>query len=212
MRHPGSVSAAGFRRPEPAGRGAEERLAQLIGTAAVAPHPLRRLSQLKETLGICVGVAGDLQRTNPSALPSFQATEHDRLVERLQAGADLGVQSAPFDLAVLGRIRGRWGAEVFTAGRQQPPHPRCARDQSLATSRPRAAAAARNDLKRGTSRTACSSSRVQQAVLIQAVRIQATHGFLKAAPLQRRAPGLERPACAADGKLIHPCEPGAPWC
>lgn len=46
--------------------------------------------------------------------PNAASYDHDRLVERLQAGADLGVQS-PLDLAVLEDIQNRW-ATVYTAG------------------------------------------------------------------------------------------------
>ncbi|CAK6700775.1 AAA family ATPase [Synechococcus sp. CBW1002] len=93
------------------GDAAEERLAELIGTAAVARNRAAA-DQLKERWGhlwVWQGSASD----NPLALSS-SAYDHDRLVERLQAGADLGVQS-PLDLAVLDDIQTRW-ATVFTPG------------------------------------------------------------------------------------------------
>lgn len=93
------------------GDASEERLAELIGTAAVA-RSRAAADQLKERWGhlwVWQGSASD----NPLALSSH-AYDHDRLVERLQAGADLGVQS-PLDLAVLDDIQTRW-ATVFTPG------------------------------------------------------------------------------------------------
>ncbi|MCT0225039.1 AAA family ATPase [Synechococcus sp. CS-1328] len=93
------------------GDAAEERLAELIGTAAVARNRAAA-EQLKERWGhlwVWQGSASD----NPLALSS-SVYDHDRLVERLQAGADLGVQS-PLDLAVLDDIQTRW-ATVFTPG------------------------------------------------------------------------------------------------
>ncbi|MEB3165127.1 MAG: AAA family ATPase [Cyanobacteriota bacterium] len=90
---------------------AEERLAELIGTAAVARNRAAA-DQLKERWGHLWVWQGSASG-NPLALSS-QAYDHDRLVERLQAGADLGV-SSELDLAVQEEIQARWSA-VFTAG------------------------------------------------------------------------------------------------
>lgn len=93
------------------GEAAEEKLAALIGTAAVARNR-GAADQLKERWGHLWVWQGSAS-TNPLAL-STAGYDHDRLVERLQAGADLGVQS-PLDLAVLDDIQSRW-ATVYTAG------------------------------------------------------------------------------------------------
>jgi len=93
------------------GEDAEERLAELIGTAAVA-RTRGAADQLKERWGHLWVWQGSAS-SNPLAL-STAAYDHDRLVERLQAGADLGVQS-PLDLAVLEDIQSRW-ASVYTPG------------------------------------------------------------------------------------------------
>jgi len=122
------------------GEAAEERLAQLIGTAAVA-RTRAAAEQLKERWGhlwVWQGSSSD----NPLGLPSC-SYDHDRLVERLQAGADLGVQS-PLDLAVLDDIQRRW-AEVFTAGgSNRTPQVRKGSALQLAAA---AASAARDDLQ-----------------------------------------------------------------
>ncbi len=93
------------------GEDAEERLAELIGTAAVA-RTRGAAEQLKERWGHLWVWQGSAS-SNPLAL-STAGYDHDRLVERLQAGADLGVQS-PLDLAVLDDIQSRW-ATVYTPG------------------------------------------------------------------------------------------------
>lgn len=93
------------------GEDAEERLAELIGTAAVA-RTRGAAEQLKERWGHLWVWQGSAS-SNPLAL-STAGYDHDRLVERLQAGADLGVQSA-LDLAVLDDIQSRW-ATVYTPG------------------------------------------------------------------------------------------------
>ncbi len=93
------------------GEDAEEKLAQLIGTAAVARNR-GAADQLKERWGHLWVWQGSAS-SNPLAL-STAGYDHDRLVERLQAGADLGVQS-PLDLAVLDDIQSRW-ATVYTPG------------------------------------------------------------------------------------------------
>lgn len=93
------------------GDAAEERLAELIGTTAV-PRNRSAADQLKERwahLWVWQGSAS----TDPLE-HSTAGYDHDRLVERLQEGADLGVQS-PLDLAVVDAIEQRW-AEVYTAG------------------------------------------------------------------------------------------------
>ena len=93
------------------GEDAEERLAELIGTAAVARNRGAG-DQLKERWGHLWVWQGSAS-SNPLG-PNAASYDHDRLVERLQAGADLGVQS-PLDLAVLEDIQNRW-ATVYTAG------------------------------------------------------------------------------------------------
>lgn len=90
---------------------AEERLAELIGTAAVARNTAAA-NQLKERWGHLWVWQGSAS-TNPLGLTAA-GYDHDRLVERLQAGADLGVQS-PLDLAVLEDIQKRWSS-IYTAG------------------------------------------------------------------------------------------------
>lgn len=93
------------------GEDAEERLAELIGTAAVARNRGAG-DQLKERWGHLWVWQGSAS-SNP-LVPNAASYDHDRLVERLQAGADLGVQS-PLDLAVLEDIQNRW-ATIYTAG------------------------------------------------------------------------------------------------
>ena len=93
------------------GEDAEERLAELIGTAAVARNRGAG-DQLKERWGHLWVWQGSAS-SNPLGL-NAASYDHDRLVERLQAGADLGVQS-PLDLAVLDDIQTRW-ATVYTPG------------------------------------------------------------------------------------------------
>ncbi|MCX5938314.1 MAG: ATP-binding protein, partial [Cyanobium sp. LacPavin_0920_WC12_MAG_62_9] len=90
---------------------AEERLAELIGTAAVARNTAAA-NQLKERWGHLWVWQGSAS-SNPLGLTAA-GYDHDRLVERLQAGADLGVQS-PLDLSVLEDIQNRWSS-VYTAG------------------------------------------------------------------------------------------------
>lgn len=107
----GSVSLTDGRGVSLQGDEAEERLAQLVGTAAVARNR-GAADQLKERWGHLWVWQGSAS-SNPlsSGLTSY---DHDRLVERLQAGADLGVTSA-LDLAVLEDIQARWSA-VYTPG------------------------------------------------------------------------------------------------
>jgi DNA repair exonuclease SbcCD ATPase subunit len=93
------------------GEDAEERLAELVGTAAVARNR-GAVDQLKERWGHLWVWQGSASR-NPFGL-STDGYDHDRLVEQLQAGAELGVQS-PLDLAVIEDIQNRWSA-VYTAG------------------------------------------------------------------------------------------------
>jgi len=93
------------------GEDAEERLAELVGTAAVARNR-GAAEQLKERWGHLWVWQGSAS-SNPFGL-STDGYDHDRLVERLQAGAALGVQS-PLDLAVIDDIQNRWSA-VYTAG------------------------------------------------------------------------------------------------
>jgi energy-coupling factor transporter ATP-binding protein EcfA2 len=99
---------------------AEEKLAALIGTAAV-DRTTAAGRQLKERWGHLWVWQGSASG-NPLAL-SAQAYDHDRLVERLQAGAELGVTSE-LDLAVMEDIQARWSA-IFTAGgANRPPQVR----------------------------------------------------------------------------------------
>jgi DNA repair exonuclease SbcCD ATPase subunit len=93
------------------GEDAEERLAELVGTAAVARNR-GAADQLKERWGH-LWVWQGLASSNPFGL-STDGYDHDRLVEQLQAGAELGVQS-PLDLAVIEDIQNRWSA-IYTAG------------------------------------------------------------------------------------------------
>lgn len=90
---------------------AEEQLAQLIGTAAV-PRNRGAADQLKERWGHLWVWQGSASQ-NPLALGAG-GYDHDRLVERIQAGADLGIQS-PLDLALIDSIQERYAA-VYTAG------------------------------------------------------------------------------------------------
>ena len=90
---------------------AEEKLAALIGTAAV-DRTTAAARQLKDRWGHLWVWQGSASG-NPLAL-SAQAYDHDRLVERLQAGSDLSVTSE-LDLAVLEDIQHRWSA-IHTAG------------------------------------------------------------------------------------------------
>lgn len=107
----GSASLTDGRGVSLQGEEAEERLAQLVGTAAVARNR-GAADQLRERWGHLWVWQGSAS-SNPlsSGLASY---DHDRLVERLQAGADLGVTSA-LDLAVLEDIQGRWSS-VYTPG------------------------------------------------------------------------------------------------
>lgn len=107
----GSVSLRDSAGGSLQGDEAEERLAQLIGTAAV-DRTLAAVKQLKERWGHLWVWQGSAS-SNPLAL-SAEAYDHDRLVERLQAGGDLGVTSE-LDLAVLDDIQARWSA-IHTPG------------------------------------------------------------------------------------------------
>lgn len=107
----GSVSLQDSAGRSLSGDEAEERLAELIGTAAV-DRTIAAAKQLKERWGHLWVWQGSASG-NPLAL-SAQAYDHDRLVERLQAGADLGVTSE-LDLAVLEDIQSRWSA-IHTPG------------------------------------------------------------------------------------------------
>jgi energy-coupling factor transporter ATP-binding protein EcfA2 len=107
----GSVSLQDSSGRSRQGDEAEDKLAELIGTAAVA-RTRAAADQLKERWGHLWVWQGS-SSSNPFGL-STSAYDHDRLVERLQAGAELSVQS-PLDLAVLDDIQRRWG-EVYTPG------------------------------------------------------------------------------------------------
>ncbi|CAK6695449.1 AAA family ATPase [Synechococcus sp. CBW1107] len=107
----GSVSLQDSRGRSLQGDAAEEQLAELIGTAAV-PRNRGAAEQLKERWGHLWVWQGS-SSTNPLEL-STDAYDHDRLVERLQTGAGLGVQS-DLDLAVSEDIQKRW-VEVYTSG------------------------------------------------------------------------------------------------
>jgi hypothetical protein len=107
----GSASLTDGRGVSLQGEEAEEQLAQLVGSAAVARNR-GAAEQLRERWGHLWVWQGSAS-SNP--LTTSQASyDHDKLVERLQAGADLGVTSA-LDLAVLEDIQGRWDA-VYTPG------------------------------------------------------------------------------------------------
>lgn len=93
------------------GDAAEERLAELVGTRAV-PRNRAAADQLRERWGHLWVWQGSAD-ANPLAMAA-SAYDHDRLVERLQAGADLGVIS-PLDRAVLEDIQARWSA-IYTPG------------------------------------------------------------------------------------------------
>ena len=107
----GSISLQDSRGRSLQGDAAEERLAELIGTAAVARNR-GAADQLRERWGHLWVWQGS-SSANPLEL-STDAYDHDRLVERLQAGSGLGVQS-PLDLAVSEDIQERWSA-VHTPG------------------------------------------------------------------------------------------------
>lgn len=107
----GNLSLQDSRGRSLQGDAAEERLAELIGTAAVA-RTRGADKELKERWGHLWVWQGS-SSTNPLEL-SADAYDHDRLVERLQAGSGLGVQS-PLDLAVSEDIQERW-AQVYTPG------------------------------------------------------------------------------------------------
>jgi energy-coupling factor transporter ATP-binding protein EcfA2 len=107
----GSASLTDGRGVSLQGEEAEERLAQLVGTAAVARNR-GAADQLRERWGHLWVWQGSAS-SNP--LTAGQVSyDHDRLVERLQAGTDLGVTSS-LDLAVLEDIQGRWDS-VYTPG------------------------------------------------------------------------------------------------
>lgn len=125
----GSVSLRDDRGRSLQGDEAEERLAALIGTAAV-DRTTAAAKQLKERWGHLWVWQGSASG-NPLAL-SAQAYDHDRLVERLQAGADLGVTSE-LDLAVLDDIQSRWNAIFTPGGAKQKPRPRAGSPLQLAT-------------------------------------------------------------------------------
>jgi len=107
----GSVALLDGRGRGLQGDAAEERLAQLVGTGAVARNRAAA-EQLRERWGHLWVWQGSASG-NPLALGAA-AYDHDRLVERLQAAADLGVTSA-LDQRVLEDIQRRWET-VFTAG------------------------------------------------------------------------------------------------
>jgi len=122
------------------GEDAEERLAELIGTAAVA-RTRGAAEQLKERWGHLWVWQGSAS-SNPLAL-STAGYDHDRLVERLQAGADLGVQSA-LDLAVLDDIQSRWATVYTPGGANRDPQVKTGSPLKLAR---QAAIAAQDDLE-----------------------------------------------------------------
>jgi DNA repair exonuclease SbcCD ATPase subunit len=122
------------------GEDAEERLAELIGTAAVARNR-GAADQLKERWGHLWVWQGSAS-SNPLAL-STAGYDHDRLVERLQAGADLGVQS-PLDLAVLDDIQSRWATVYTPGGANRAPQVKTGSPLQLAR---KAAIAAQDDLE-----------------------------------------------------------------
>jgi DNA repair exonuclease SbcCD ATPase subunit len=107
----GSVALLDGRGRGLQGDAAEERLAQLVGTGAVARNRAAA-DQLRERWGHLWVWQGSASG-NPLALGAA-AYDHDRLVERLQAAADQGVTSA-LDQRVLEDIQRRWET-VFTAG------------------------------------------------------------------------------------------------
>lgn len=122
------------------GEDAEERLAALIGTAAVARNR-GAADQLKERWGHLWVWQGSAS-SNPLAL-STAGYDHDRLVERLQAGADLGVQS-PLDLAVLDDIQNRWATVYTPGGANRAPQVKTGSPLQLAR---KAASTAQDDLE-----------------------------------------------------------------
>jgi energy-coupling factor transporter ATP-binding protein EcfA2 len=124
----GSVSLQDSAGRSLSGDEAEERLAELIGTAAV-DRTIAAAKQLKERWGHLWVWQGSASG-NPLAL-SAQAYDHDRLVERLQAGADLGVTSE-LDLAVVEDIQARWSAIFTDGGVRQKPRPRAGSPLQLA--------------------------------------------------------------------------------
>jgi energy-coupling factor transporter ATP-binding protein EcfA2 len=107
----GSVALLDGRGRGLQGDAAEERLAALVGTGAVARNRAAA-EQLRERWGHLWVWQGSASG-NPLALGAA-AYDHDRLVERLQAAADQGVTSA-LDQRVLEDIQRRWET-VFTAG------------------------------------------------------------------------------------------------
>jgi len=107
----GSVALLDGRGRGLQGDAAEERLAQLVGTGAVARNRAAA-DQLRERWGHLWVWQGSASG-NPLALGAA-AYDHDRLVERLQAAADQGVISA-LDQRVLEDIQRRWET-VYTAG------------------------------------------------------------------------------------------------
>ncbi|WP_191964760.1 AAA family ATPase [Synechococcus sp. RSCCF101] len=101
---------------DPSGRSfkgdeAEEALARLVGTAAVARNR-SAAEQLRERWGHLWVWQGS-SSANPLER-SAAAYDHDRLVERLQAGTGPTVQSA-LDLSVSESIEARWSA-IHTPG------------------------------------------------------------------------------------------------
>ena len=116
----GSVSLTDGRGASLQGDEAEERLAELVGTAAVA-RTRGAADQLRERWGHLWVWQGSAS-SNPLTL-GLASYDHDRLVERLQAGADLGVTSA-LDLAVLEDIQGRWSAIHTPGSTNDKPLPR----------------------------------------------------------------------------------------
>jgi len=99
--------------------------AQLIGTAAW-PAPVRRSEQLRN-VGAFVRCAGILQSDNPLGLPSSSYDHGPALVERLQAGADLGGANRPLIWPCSNDIQRRWADGVHS--RRQQPHTAVRKDQ-----------------------------------------------------------------------------------
>ena len=144
------------------GEEAEERLAQLIGTAAVA-RTRGAADQLKERWGhlwVWQGSAGN----NPLAL-SAHGYDHDRLVERLQAGAALGVQS-PLDLAVIDDIQQRWSRVYTAGGANRAPQVKKGSDLQLAQAAVAAAGHALQSIRDGMAQQA-EAEQIFQAAEVQ---------------------------------------------
>lgn len=91
---------------------AEELLAILVGTSAVSRTRTASEQLKKERWGHLWVWQGE-SNNNPLALTA-KGYDHDRLVERLQDGADLSVQSK-LDMSVIDDIYSRWSL-IYTAG------------------------------------------------------------------------------------------------